>query len=266
VSFQSLVTAWAAEAGTTGKALYDRQRTADLLSTFLGHDDAARVTAEDVVRWKEARLAAGRSTKTVANDIGELRPIWNWGKLNRKLTFTENPFAGLAPKTRKGGRRVRGPYTEAEAQRLLIAARAEADASLRWLPWILCFTGARLGEVTQAVKEDVQREGVGPWFIHIHQQGEGRTLKTVHSERMVPLHSALIAEGLLRYVNTLPAGASLFPDLRPDKFGTLKGTATKKHGRWVRLTVGIIDKTKDPATHGATASRIRPGVLVCRRT
>jgi hypothetical protein len=29
--------------------------------------------------------------------------------------------------------------------------------------------------------------------------------------------------------------------------GTLKGTATKKHGRWVRRTVGITDKSKDPA-------------------
>jgi integrase len=247
LTFQALVAAWAAESGTAGKALYDRQRTANLLSTFLRHDDAARVTADDVVRWKEARLAAGRSTKTVANDIGELRPIWNWGRLNRKLAFAENPFAGLAPRTKKRGRRVRGPYTEDEARQLLTAAHAETDASLRWLPWVLCFTGARLGEITQAVREDIQREGGGPWFIHIHAEGEGRTLKTVHSERMVPLHPSLIAEGFLRYVEALPAGASLFGDLRPDTFGTLKGTATKKHGRWVRRTVGIIDKTKDPA-------------------
>jgi integrase len=64
---------------------------------------------------------------------------------------------------------------------------------------------------------------------------------------MIPLHPALIAEGFLRYVEALPVGASLFGDLRPDTFGTLKGTATKKHGRWVRRTVGIVDKTKDPA-------------------
>jgi integrase len=241
------VAAWAAESGTAGKALYDRGRTANLLSTFLGHDDAARVTADDVVRWKEARLVAGRSTKTVANDIGELRPIWSWGRRNRKLTFAENPFAGLAPRTKRQSRRPRGPYTEDEARRLLTAARAETDASLRWLPWVLCFTGARLGEVTQADKEDIQREGDVPWFVHIHNEGEGRTLKTVHSERMVPLHTALIAEGFLRYVEALPVGASMFGDLRPDTFGTLKGTATKKHGRWVRRTVGIVDKTKDPA-------------------
>ena len=63
-----------------------------------------------MVAWKEHRLAQGRSTKTVANDIGELWPIWRWGKVNRKLVFVENPFSGFAPRAKKGGRRVRGPY------------------------------------------------------------------------------------------------------------------------------------------------------------
>lgn len=97
------------------------------------------------------------------------------------------------------------------------------------------------------MREDVQQESEGPWFIHIHGQGDGRTLKTVQSERMVPLHPALIDEGFLRHVHDLPTGSPLFPDLKPDTFGTLKGTATRKHGHWVRHTVGITDKTKDPA-------------------
>jgi integrase len=247
ITVDDLIVAWGAETGTLGKALYDRIRTGKLLTTFVGHTDAARITADDAVAWKEARLAAGRSVKTVANDIGELRPIWKWGRANRKLTFADNPFAGIAPRSRKHGRRVRGPYTEEEASRLLHAARGEADASLRWLPWALCFTGARLGELTQAVQEDVQRDGAELWFIHLHAEGEGRTLKTPHSERKVPLHPALITEGFLAHVQGLRTGSPLFPDLRPDTFGTLKGTATKKHGRWVRRTVGISDKTKDPA-------------------
>jgi hypothetical protein len=63
---------------------------------------------------------------------------------------------------------------------------------------------------------------------------------------MVPLHPALIAEGFLRYVQGLSAGP-LFPNVRPDKFGSRGGTATKSYGRWVRKTVRITDKTKDPA-------------------
>ena len=246
----ALIAGWAAEAGTTGKALYDRERTGKMLTDFLGHGDAGRVTADDVVRWKENRLAAGRCAKTVANDIGELRPIWTWGKANRKVAFDQNPFSGLAPRTKKHARRARGPFTGEEARRILLAARGESSALLRWLPWVLCFTGARLGEVTQAIKKDVRREGAdGPWVLSIHEDGDGRTLKTVHSERLVPLHSALIGEGFVRYVEALRAGSSLFPAIRPDKFGTRKGTATKAHGRWIRKTVGITDRLKDPA-HG----------------
>jgi integrase len=97
------------------------------------------------------------------------------------------------------------------------------------------------------VKEDIQQDGGGVWFLHIHAEGAGRTLKTAQSERNVPLHPALIDEGFLRHVQRLPAGSPLFPDLKPDKFGMLKGTATKKHGHWVRRIVGITDKAKDPA-------------------
>jgi hypothetical protein len=50
----------------------------------------------------------------------------------------------------------------------------------------------------------------------------------------------------LRYAQALTAGP-LFPAVRPDMFGSRGGTATKLYGRWVRRTVGITDRTKDPA-------------------
>jgi integrase len=228
--------------------LNDRERTAASLARHLGHDDAARVTADDVVSWKEARLAAGKSVKTVANDIGELQPIWTWGRRNRKLTFAENPFSGLAPRPKKRAHGPRGPYTEDDARKLLEAARREKTALLRWLPWLLCFTGCRIAEACQAVREDAKRVGNdGPWYLHVHAEGDGRTLKTVHSERMIPLHPTLIAEGFLNYVQSIPAGSPLFPAVRLDKFGSRGGIATRVHGKWVRRVVGIIDKGKDPA-------------------
>jgi integrase len=127
------------------------------------------VTAEDVVRWKAHRLASGRSIKTVANDIGELRPIWNWGKQNHKITFAENPFSGIAPRPNKrAARPPRGPYRDDEAARILSAARKERASPLRWFPWLACFTGARLGELVQAVREDVKQDRPdGPHYRHI---------------------------------------------------------------------------------------------------
>jgi hypothetical protein len=46
ITFAALVTAWAAESGTQGKALYDRKRTAANLARYLGHDDASSVTVD----------------------------------------------------------------------------------------------------------------------------------------------------------------------------------------------------------------------------
>lgn len=245
----ALIGAWATERGTAGKALYDRAQAGKMLATFLGHDDAARVGADDAIRWKEARLAEGKSTKTVANDLGKLRPIWQWAKANRKLTGPENPFAGIAPRpTREDKRQKRGPFTETEARQILTAARTERKALLRWVPWLACFTGARLTEIVQSVKEDVRHAG-GVWFLAIHEAGPGRKLKTLQSERFVPLHPALIGEGFLDYVRGLPDGSALFPAVKPDLFGSRGGTATKAHGRWVRNVAGVTDRSKDPA-HG----------------
>ncbi len=248
VPLGALLDGWALETGKKGKALYDRQRTAVAFTAFLGHDDAARVTADDVVSYKEARIAAGRSLKTVANDINELSPIWRWAKRNRKLAFTENPFAGLAPQVKATSRRARDPYTDAEACLLLVSAR-EQTGLLRWLPWLLCFTAARLGEACQSVKEDFapipgHRD---QWALHIHEDGPGRSLKTPQSHRFVPLHPALIREGFLSYLDTLPAGSPIFPLVGLDKFGTRMGRASNKHAAWVRKTVGITDTRKDPA-------------------
>lgn len=243
-----LLNGWAAETGKTGKALYDRERTVAAFVAFLGHDDAAKVTADDVVRWKEARIAAGRSLKTVANDLNELSPIWRWAKLNRKLTFAENPFAGLAPKKKSTSTRPRGPYSLDEAQRLLTLARGEKGA-LRWLPWLLCFTAARVGEACQSTKEDVAPIAALPgwWALHIHEDGPGRSLKTPQSRRYVPLHPALIREGFLAYVDSLPAGSPLFPDIPLDKFKTRRGKGSNIHAEWVRGVGAVTDKFKDPA-------------------
>jgi integrase len=56
----------------------------------------------------------------------------------------------------------------------------------------------------------------------------------------------LIEEGFLRYVEKLPAGSPLFPDLSKGFYGGRGETATKRHGRWVRA-LGITDPSKAPA-------------------
>jgi integrase len=99
-----------------------------------------------------------------------------------------------------------------------------------------------LDEVCQAYTSDI-RQDQGIWYLDINED-QGKRLKNRDSVRKVPLHHTLIDEGLLDYVQSLPAG-QLFPDLKPDRFGSPGGTATKRLGRWIR-SLGIEDPKKVP--------------------
>ena len=249
ISMLKLFEGWAGEAQPAPRRRYDREQTIKVFIRFVGHDDANRVIAEDVVRWKEFRLRTVKPA-TVARDIRMISPIWKWAKANRKLVFVDNPFAGVAPTEKNvAGPPARSSFTKEQAADLLQAARKESGAA-RWLPWLAAMTGARLGEMCQSDASDILRTGEdGQWFIDIHARSVGRTLKTVHSARQVPLHPALISEGFLQYVQALPEGSPLFPDVPPDKFGKRVGNATKTHGRWVRGVLKSKDRGVDPA-HG----------------
>ena len=71
------------------------------------------------------------------------------------------------------------------------------------------------------------------------------SLKTSGSERLIPIHSALIKHGFLEFVKKVKAGP-LFADLSPDKFGKRGGNGTKVIGRFVRQ-LGLTDPRLSPS-------------------
>jgi integrase len=122
---------------------------------------------------------------------------------------------------------------------------------MRWLPWLACFTGARLDEIAAADVRDV--ELVGGYCvlnIRLDHRAEDASIKTESSQRRVPLHARLLAEGFLTYVRGLPKDGPLFPTLKADKFGSKGGTATKKIGPFVRAlaadTASLADRRLSP--------------------
>ncbi|WP_284257448.1 hypothetical protein [Acidocella aquatica] len=261
VTFEDAVRGWSLNAGynpdatPTPRSYHERSRTAQRLAAFLGHDDVTQVMRDDAVRWKEDMLANGKKcASTIGNDISEMSSVWRWAIAHGKAT--DNPFKGILPpaKVRKKKTKKR-PYTTDEARQILLTAR-QARGALRLLPWVLAATGARLNEVCQSYKEDVVNYDGLP-FLRLHAEeaaddraaGEApRSLKTESSERSVPLHPRLIAEGFLKYVSALPPGSPLFPDIRPDKrYGRRGNNAQKIMSKWIKATVGITDKAISPS-------------------
>lgn len=243
LTFAALVDRWAAEAQPPQKSLEKWKATWAGVAAAIGHDDARRLSVADVRTWKEARLGAGRSLKTVADGVAVCRAVLNWG-IRNGLLEGPNVFSGMAPKMPKHGLGARDGYTDDEARRVLEAARKESGW-LRWLPFVLAYTGARIEEAAEARARDVRREG-GVWVLDIVPTAT-RRLKTGHAQRMIPVHPALEAEGFLAYAAGLPQDGPLFPDLAPGRYGSRGSTATKAHSRWVRSTVGITDPRKAPA-------------------
>lgn len=67
-----------------------------------------------------------------------------------------------------------------------------------WLPLLGLYTGCRLAELCQLQIADVYVED-GVWLINISRSGL-RQLKTIESERSIPLHASLLAMGFLKFV------------------------------------------------------------------
>lgn len=241
---ESLLVSWAAERHPAEATLKKYRGTFRTLARILGFDDVQRITADDVVAFKEARLAEGKDPGTVSDDVLAAGTVCRWAVKNRKLVA--NPFAEMAPKVNRKGPAPRAPYDDEEAKRILTAARKESGAP-RWLPWLLCFTGARLGELAELRRCDV-RDEAGVVILDIRPT-DARAGKNETMQRMIPLHPAIIEEGFLEYVARLPDDplGPLFPSVAARKDGTRTTNAQAAHGRWMRNVVGIKDPKKAPA-------------------
>jgi integrase len=238
-----LIDWWSAERNPPRKTLLEWTRVVNRLSTFCPGSGPESVTRKQIVDFKDHLLGQGRGPKTVKNHLNVLHALWASAISNERVTRKDNPAHGVRITAKRDPASRRLPYSDEDAKVILQASRKETGAR-RWVPWLLLFTGARLDEVCQLAKADVRHDPSAGWYIDIHHgaPGEGRRLKNLGSERKVPLHRQVVAEGFVEWAMARPDG-TLWPDLKPDTFGSRGGTATKKLGRWVR-SLGIDDPRK----------------------
>lgn len=230
------------------------------LIAHLGHDDAAIVTPEDIVAWKDALLAANNGSSrggiTVRHKyLGAVKPVFGWAKRNRLIH--DNPVAGVtvdAPKTIR--RRTSKGYSDAEARRVLTASYAintQADRSFlafarRWLPWLCAYTGARVGEMAQLRRQDIAKNEEGIWYLTITPEAGSQK---GNFARQVAIHPHLIEQGFIEAVEG--RSGPLFYDPTRARKGSIGNPQHKKVAQrvadWVRHTVGLTDPDLQP-NHG----------------
>lgn len=108
-----------------------------------------------------------------------------------------------------------------------------------WVPLIMLYSGARPGEIGQLAVNDVRQEH-GHWIMHIttegsDETGEGKSVKTAGSMRVVPVHPELIRLGFIRYheKRVKQGGAALFPDAVRNERGQMMADVSREFGRYL---------------------------------
>ncbi|MCJ2143868.1 DUF6538 domain-containing protein [Methylobacterium sp. E-066] len=257
---EQILDGWKRDQTPTEKTFYTFSSKVRRWTAFLAQRGATFQSASlsDASDWKIASLEI-RSAKSVSNDIFAVKAIYGWAVANGKCPV--NPFSGLKqPRAAvKGQRRsTKRDFTDEEAARILRAAR-DRTGYRRWVPWIACFTGARISEICQLERADITTSHGMHYFRMTTEQdseGEGtetsdtkrirKNLKNLSSKRIIPVHSRLIQEGFLDFV-LRSKGRDLFPDATPDRFGNRGGNATKVISRWVREKLEITDPRISPS-------------------
>lgn len=233
--------------GKSKKTAADFRQKIDSLRAFVEHDDAERVTPENIVAWCDRlRFTDGLSPRTVANKyLVAVKTIF--GLACQRKALRSNPAKDYTIKVPKAKQSRPKGFTDTEAAAILSASLASPETlkkrpahiqrAIRWLPWVCAYTGARVGEVAQLRREDLVTEhGV----LCLRITPEAGTVKT-GSYRLVPLHPHLIEQGLPEVIRSQPEGPLFFragtagvdPLIQAQSMGKIVG-------KWVRETVGIV--------------------------
>jgi len=249
----------AAQGLKAGTATEWRARMQDLIA-FLGHDDAARISEDDVQRWRDHLLSqivrggSKRDPRTVRSTyITALRTALQWAVEERKLPT--NVAASIVVRVPKKAKLRERDFTIEETTGILRAALQPSPArsvhrafARRWIPWLCAYTGARVNEFSQLRKEDVYEQD-GAWVVNITP--EAGTVKS-NVARTVPLHPHLIEQGFPAAISG-KADGPLFYNPSSQRVPGDGSRHYKKVGErlaeWVRKDVGITDPNVQP-NHG----------------
>ena len=224
-------------AGESGLAPATRKRwlpVVNNLKRHLDHNDAAVVTPENIIDWKET-LLRDRAAGTVRNVyLAAVKAMFNWAVENRKVST--NPASGITVRVQKKAREREKGFTLFEAQLILREAllgnhsnvSAHYQRARRWIPWLCAYSGARVGEIARLRGCDVS---VMPGYHVIRITPEAGSVKTGEA-RLVPLHPHLIEQGFLATVAKVGNGALFYDPLRA-RTGNAVNPQYKKAGEHI---------------------------------
>ena len=155
------------------------------------------ITEEHVRKWRDKRLAEGVSPVTVGgSDLAKIRGIFRVAIEERVFTGA-NPVQGVRVRGMSTAAANAGAFSDDAAAAILTAAKRDKTPYRRWVPWLCAFTGSRVSSMMNLRACDVRTvDG----FTVVEISADAGPVKTRVSERLVPIHPALVADGFLEFV------------------------------------------------------------------
>ncbi|MFE1815934.1 tyrosine-type recombinase/integrase [Metapseudomonas otitidis] len=231
--------------GVSTKTIDDKRSVASLLVRIIGDMPIDLITRQDARKFRETalklpprlnQLPEGQSLEEIIKTATSTISHTTFNNYVKNLTTffsyairegycERNPFDGLRVKQRGKVSEERSVFTEEELRRLfsteVYASAGTKKPNQYWLPLLGLYTGARLNELCQLYLDDVVTIN-GVDCLHIRASRPDQKLKTVSSERLVPIHSKLKTLGFIEFIQKQRAAGyqRVFPEL----------TCHKKHG------------------------------------
>lgn len=229
------------------KAIATRQKYRGCLQElvrFLNTRDLGSATPEKLDEWRDSLVKRELGDRTIKDGyLAAARSFYRWAVKQKHIRM--NPASELTIEVEEA---VHGrvPYLVDEEANCILAetlrphvgrGTAEWIAAVRWLPWLLAFTGARINELTQLRGQDVSKQtlrGEDVWVITITPDAGPVKNKR---PRDIPLHPQIVEQGFPEFVMGRGPGP-LFYDLSRRRGGSEENHPSQKVGEnlaaWVR--------------------------------
>ena len=162
-----------------------------------------------------------KSNDTLNREFTTIKMFLRWAE---ERNYTTKGLGNFIPSMKERNKKTTGDpsFTENDLT-LLFNSKQYIQGTFKkpsdyWMPLLGLFTGARGNELAYLFKEDIRKHpDCNIWYIYIRENLEiHKRVKNHNSIRSIPIHPQLKKLGFLKYVETLPDGSRLFPELKED--------------------------------------------------
>lgn len=168
----------------------------NFLLEVLGDVPVSSIGKAEANNYKAKLMESDRSVTTMNNYLTRASMLFSWLEKREDCT---NPFKGTAIKQKPvRASSHRDAYTPTDKQKYLLFAQS-VEEWRKWILLLLRYTGARPAEICQLYRDDVDCENL---TITITDKRPDQSLKTLNSERVIPIHKKLVELGFITFVQS----------------------------------------------------------------